>query len=67
MVSDRRTVGWTQTDHTGPCVDPFDHGAHMANGGIVNVARKDEETPPVMCLECYEAVRELQGPPEVPQ
>lgn len=65
-MTEPRTIGWVKTEHCGPCVDPFDKGAHMANGGIVNVRRQDEEDPPVMCEPCYLEVRELEGPPEDP-
>jgi hypothetical protein len=56
-------VGWVQVDVTGPCVDPFQHGAHMADGrGIVNVRNEGREDPPVMCLDCYEELRGTTEP-----
>jgi len=63
-VSDTRPIfGWCETDKVGPCVDPFGHGAHMANeGGIVNVNRKDDDDPPIMCAACYQELRAMDPP-----
>ena len=64
-MTDPRRIGWVQTDKEGPCVDPYEHGPHMADGGICNAARIAEQDPPIMCLECYEelrAVKEPEGP-----
>lgn len=70
----RRVIGWVRTKKSGLCVNPKrerpdlvdDPGAHMTDGGYTNVRRQDEESPPVMCQECWDWVRSL-GPDDAPK
>jgi hypothetical protein len=57
VSDDRPVIGWCRTDKVGPCVDPFDKGAHMAEGGVTNVKRADEDDPPIMCRDCFDELR----------
>ena len=63
MPDEPQVIGWAKTEKRGICVDPFHRGAHMADGGVTNVKRQHEATPPVMCVDCWTEVRAM-GPDE---
>ena len=56
-------IGYSKTTAIGPCVDPFEKGAHMANGGIVNPRYAEMSEPPaIMCEACFGELMTIPEP-----